>query len=164
MSGLLLNPNNIIPKKTSKLSQGSVSQPVNDRHKAFLSLKPQEWCEEKDKQIKCKPPNVKTGKLAGFERILYQLQGDEVPEKFLLWMRDLYDKVVTNKPDWDLIFASLIDLTNKAANAVIRAALDEFNGLALTFGNYGPFRNLVIQKKLLLTTKKTDGTCMDATA
>ena len=31
-------------------------------------------------------------------------------------------------------------------------------------GDYGPFRNLVTQKKILLTGKNPDGTMMDATA
>ena len=155
---------NVIPKKASKHSQGSVAQPECERHKAYFSLKPIEWDKDKDKQIKCKPPSVKQGKSAGFEKILYQLQGDEPPEKFILWIKDLNDKVVTSKPDWDLIFMSLIDLTDKLANAVIRAALDDFHDLKLTYGDYGPFRNLATQKKILLTSTDTDGTMMDATA
>ena len=109
----------VIPKKASKFSQGSVSRPVSDRHKAYLTLKSQEWDKDKDKQIKCKPPNIKTGKSAGFEKVLYQLKGDKGPEKCILWTKDLNDKVVTSKPDWDLIFASLIDLSDKSANAII---------------------------------------------
>ena len=61
----------VIPKKASKHSQGSVALPEKDRHKAYFSLKPHEWDKEKDKQIKCKPPSVKQGKSAGFEKILY---------------------------------------------------------------------------------------------
>ena len=74
------------------------------------------------------------------------------------------NKVVTSKLDRDLIFASLIDVSNKSANAVIRAALDEFNGLKLKWGDYGPFRNIVTQKKMLLTGTNTDGTMMDVTS
>ena len=47
-----------IPKKASKHSQGSVTRPEKDRHKAYFGLKPQEWDKDKDNQIKCKPANV----------------------------------------------------------------------------------------------------------
>ena len=70
-----------IPKKASKHSQGSVARPKKNRYKAYFSLKPVEWDNEKDKQIKCKHPNVRLGKSAGFEKILYQLLGNEPPEK-----------------------------------------------------------------------------------
>ena len=73
-----------------------------------------------DKQIKMKQPAVKQGKSARFEKVLYVLQGNKPPEKFILWKKDLHDKVVTGKnPDWDLIMTSLIDLSDKAANTVI---------------------------------------------
>ena len=107
-----------IPRKQSKHGKASVERPERDRHKAFFSIKPLEWNKDKDKQIKMKQPTAKAGKSAGFEKILYQLQGDEPPEKFILWKKDLNDKVVTNNPDWTLIMTSLIDLTDKAANSV----------------------------------------------
>ena len=69
----------IIPKKVSKHNQGSIERP--ERHKAYFGLKPQEWDRGKDHQIKCKPPTAKVGQSAGFEKTLYQLQGDEPPEK-----------------------------------------------------------------------------------
>ena len=90
---------NVIPKKTSKQSHGSVTRQERDRHKAYFSIKPIEWDKEKDKQIKCKPPSIKQGKSAGFKKILYQLQGNEPPEKFILWIKDLNNKVFTAKPD-----------------------------------------------------------------
>ena len=58
---------NVIPKKASKHSQGSVVQPERDRYRAYFSIKPIEQGKEKDKQIKCKPPSVNQGKSAGFE-------------------------------------------------------------------------------------------------
>ena len=67
-----------IPKKKGNHSQSSVERP--DRHKAYLTLKPQVWDREVDHVIKRKPPNVRVGQSAGFEKQLYQLQGDEVPE------------------------------------------------------------------------------------
>ena len=70
------------------------------------------------------------------------------------------NKVVTSKPDWDLIFASLINLSDKSANAVIRAALEEFSGITLKWGDYGPFCNQVIQEKLLAIITNVDGTPM----
>ena len=112
-----------IPRKQSKHGKASVERPERDRHKAFFSIKPLEWSKDKDKQIKMKQPTAKAGKSAGFEKILY-----EPPEKFIIWKKDLNDKVVTNNPDWTLIMTSLIDLTDKAANSVVRAALKQFKG------------------------------------
>ena len=108
----------IIPRKPSKHSKASVERSERERHKAFLTIKPIEW-EKSDKQIKMKQPAVKQGKSAGFEKVLYVLQGNKPPEKFILWKKDLHDKVTTLKPDWDLIMVSLIDLRDKAANTVI---------------------------------------------
>ena len=70
------------------------------------------------------------------------------------------DKVITTKPDWELIFSSLIDLSNKAANAVICAALNDFTNLKLKWSNYGPFCNKPTQKKLLNLITLSDGTLM----
>ena len=99
-----------IPRKRSKHGKASVERSERERHKAFLTIKPIEW-EKTDKQIKMKQPAVKQGKSAGFEKILYILQGNKPPEKFILWKKDLHDKVVTGKnPDWNLIMTSLIDL------------------------------------------------------
>ena len=72
--------------------------------------------------VKCKPPTAKAGKYAGFKKTLYQLMGNEPPEKYILWVKDVVlGKVVTNtsKPDWDLVWVSLVDLTNKAANHMV---------------------------------------------
>ena len=112
-----------IPRKPSKHGKASVERSERERHKAFLTIKPIGW-EKTDKQIKMKQPAVKQGKSAGFEKVLYVLQGNEPPEKFILWKKDLHNKVVTEKKDWELIMSALIDLSDKAANTVIRAALD----------------------------------------
>ena len=69
----------IIPKKGSKHSASSVER--TKRHKCYLTLKPQQWDCEVDLVIKCKPPVAKVGKSAGFEKTLYQLHRNEVPEK-----------------------------------------------------------------------------------
>ena len=92
----------IIPKKVSKHSQGSVEHP--EQHKAYLGLKPQEWDKEKDHQIKYKPPTARVGQSAGFKKTLYQLQRDELPEKWILWEKDVHKKIVTKSPGWKLIF------------------------------------------------------------
>lgn len=115
---LTMKNGTIIPRKQSKHSKASVERSGCERHKAFFIIKPIEW-EKTDKQIKMKQPAVKQGRSAGFEKVMYVLQGNEPPEKFILWKKDLHDKVVTLKPDWDLIMVSLIDLSNKAANTVI---------------------------------------------
>ena len=73
----------IIPRKQSKHSKASVKRSEHKRHKAFFTIKPIEW-EKTDKQIKMKQPAVKQGKSAGFEKVLYILQGNEPPEKFIL--------------------------------------------------------------------------------
>ena len=49
-------------------------------------------------------------------------------------------------------------------NTVIRAALDEFNGLKLKLGDYGPFCNKVTQKKLLVIGINPDCAAMNKTA
>ena len=65
--------------------------------------------------IKQKAPNVRQGLQQGFEKQLYQLQGDEPPEKYILWKKDFLKKIVTKNPNWDAVFTALIDLTSKAA-------------------------------------------------
>ena len=87
--------NAIIPKKVSKHSQGSVKRPK--RHKAYFDLKPQEWDREKDHQIKCKPPAARLGKSFGFEKTLYQLQGDK-PPKSGLYRKGMLTKRLLPKP------------------------------------------------------------------
>ena len=78
----------IIPKKASKHSQGSVARLNKKQHKTYFFFKPLEWDKEKDNQIKCKPANFKVGKAPGFKKILYQLQRDKPPVKWLLWKKD----------------------------------------------------------------------------
>ena len=153
----------VIPRKASKFSQGSVNRPLSERHKAFLTIKPIGWNKEDDTQIKLKAPSAKQGISAGFDKYLFQLDGNEPPEKFILWCRDIDDKLVgSGKPNWDLVFDSLIDLTHDQANAVIWLAGDDLLGnLQLTYGEYGPFRNLATQKKILATSTKADGSMMD---
>ena len=77
----------LILKKALNHNQSSVARPKKDRHKAYFVFKPQEWDKDKDKQIKCKSANVKVGKAPGFKKVLYQLQGDELPEKWILWKK-----------------------------------------------------------------------------
>ena len=62
-----------------------------------------------------------------------------------------------------MIFASLINLSDKFANAVIRAALEDFSGIKLKWGDYGPFRNKVVQKKLLVIGTNSNDTAMNKT-
>ena len=130
----------IISKKASKHSTGSVARPEKDRHKVYFALKPQEWNKDKDHQIKCKPANVKVRKLSWFDKVLYQLLGNKPPEKWILWKKDLNNKMFTSTPDWDLVFSLLIDLTNKAAGTVIYDFFYELNytegkPVKLTLGN-----------------------------
>ena len=110
----------VIPRKASKFSQGSVHCPQNERHKAFLTIKPIGWSKENDTQIKLKAPTAKQGISAGFDKYLFQLDGNEPTEKIILWCRDIDDKVVgSGKPNWYLVFDSLIDLTHDQVNAAI---------------------------------------------
>ena len=81
-----------IPKKKGNLSQGSVDQ--IDRHKAYLTLKPIMWDSDVDTLIKQKEPNVQQGQQQGFKKQLYQLQGNEPPEKYILWKIDFKKKIV----------------------------------------------------------------------
>ena len=153
----------IIPKKVSKHNQGSVER--TERHKGYLTLKPQQWDWEVDLVIKCKPPAARVGKSAGFEKTLYQLQGDEPPEKWILWKKDVHEKIVTKNPDWDLIFTLLFDLTNKAASSVIHDAFHALNISAgdyvkITFPDYSPFQNKKTQKKLLAAATNADELAM----
>ena len=104
-----------------------MARPKKDRHKAYFSLKPQEWDKEKDKQIKCKPPNIRLGKSAGFKKVLYQLLGNVPPEKWILWKKDLNNKLFTSTPDWYLTFVSLLDLSDKSAKTVIYDAFYELH-------------------------------------
>ena len=90
-----------IPRKIGNHSKGSVERPV--RHKAYLTVKPDPWDREKDHVIKRKPATVGVGQVAGFEKTFFQLQGNEQPEKFLLWNMDFSTKIVTKTPDYDTI-------------------------------------------------------------
>ena len=58
---------------------------------------------------------------------------------------------------------SLMDLSNKAANTVIRKALEDFDNLKLKFGDFTPFRCLATQKQLLQYIQATNGTPLSAT-
>ena len=116
--------------------------------------------------IKRKPPNVRVGQPAGFEKQLYQLQGDEVPEKWILWKQDFNEKIVTKTPKWDSVYEALIDLTNKSASAAIYDGFNELNisentSVVLKYPDYAPFRNKATQKKLLAQATKNDGSTMN---
>ena len=99
---------NTIPKKKGNHSQGSVD-PI-DRHKAYLTLKPIMWDSDVDTLIKQKAPNVRQGQQQGFKKQLYQLQGDEPPEKYILWREDFKKKIVLKNPNWDLVFSAFLRL------------------------------------------------------
>ena len=105
--------------------------------------------------------------MAGFEKVLYQLQGDEPPKKWILWKKDVNKKIVTKTPDWKLVFSLLINLTNKAASTVIYNAffalnISEGDYVKLTWGEYAPFCNKKNKKKLLAFATKADGSDMNA--
>ena len=53
---------------------------------------------------------------------------------------------------------SLIDLSDKAGNTVIRTALETFKDLKLKMGSYAPFRCLATQKHLAKYIHANDGT------
>ena len=132
----------VIPKKKGNHSQGSVER--TNRHKGYLTLKPQQWDRKVDHIIKCKPPNVWLGQSVDFEKMLYQLQGDKVPKKWIIWKKDFQEKIVTKNPNWDLIMAALVDLTAKLASMVIHEVYHELNisknaYVKLTYPEYGPF-------------------------
>ena len=114
-----------IPKKKGHHSKGSLER--TDRHKAYMTLKPQVWDREEDYQIKQKAPKVRQGQTQGFDKMLFQLQGDEPPEKYILWKKDFKKKIVLKKPNWDAIFAAFVDLTTKAASMVIHEVFQELN-------------------------------------
>ena len=152
-----------IPKKVENHSRGSVERTY--RHKAFLTLKPQQWDREVDHVIKRKPANVRVGQSAGFEKMLYQLQGDETPKKFIIWKKDFQEKIVENNPNWDSIFAALVDLTTKSASIVIHEVFHELNlsenyYVKMTYLDYGPFRNKATQKLILCEATNNDGSIM----
>ena len=114
-----------IPKKKGNHSQGSVD--VIDRHKAYLTLKPIMWDSDVDTLIKQKAPNVRQGQQQGFEKQLYQLQGNEPPQKYILWKIEFKKKIVLKKPNYDAVFTALIDLTSKEAAMVINDVYQELN-------------------------------------
>ena len=80
--------------------------------------------------------------------MLFQLQGDEVPEKWILWKKDFKKKIVTKRPNWYSVFLAFIDLTSKVVSMVIHDVFQEFNisktddvKINYTAANpdYGPF-------------------------
>ena len=76
-----------------------------------------------------------------------------------------YDKVVTNsaKPDWELVFTSLVNLTNKAVNTIIRIVLNELSNTKMEWPNCRPIWDISSQRKLLDMITKSDGTPMSET-
>ena len=92
-----------------------------------MTLKPQVWDREVDHQIKQKAPNVRQGQTQGFDKMLFQLQGDESPEKYILWKEDFKKKIVLKKPDYNAVFMAFVDLTAKAASMVIHEVFTELN-------------------------------------
>ena len=64
----------------------------------------------------------------------------------------------------DLIMVSLINLSNKAANTVIRTALEEFKDLKLKLGSFAPFRCLATQKQLSMYIQAPDRTLLSQPA
>ena len=80
----------VIPKKKSKLSNGNEKHHPIDRHKCYYIIKPIVRDNDTNAVIKCKSPTAKAGKSAGFQKPLYQLKGDEHPEKnFVLWVKEV---------------------------------------------------------------------------
>ena len=73
----------------------------------------------------------------------------------------MYNKVVTSaaKPGWEL-FTSLVDLTDKATNAIIHTVLNEFSGTTMEWPNCNPICDKALQRKLLDMITKSDGTPM----
>ena len=155
----------VIPKKKSNDSNGSDKRHPIDRHKCYFTIKSITRDKDIDAVIKCKPPTAKADKSAGFKKTLYQLKGDEPPEKFVLWVKAMYNKVVTNaaKLDWELVFTSLVDLSNKTANAIIRTTLNEFSNTKMDWPNCRPIWDKASQRKLLEIITKSDGILMSAT-
>ena len=153
-----------IPRKKGNHSQSSVDRP--ERHKAFLSLKPIPWDRDEDHVIKRKPASVGVGQVAGFEKTFFQLQGDEKPEKFILWKQDFNTKIVTKNPHWDTIWPALLDLTAKSASTTIYDVFHELNisendYVKLTYPYHQPFRNLETKKKLTAKAMNDNGTVMN---
>ena len=56
-----------------------------------------------------------------------------------------------------------MDLTNKAANAIICTTLNEFSNQQLVWPNYHPIRGKTTQRKLLEIITNIDGTPMSET-
>ena len=153
-----------IPRKKGNHSQSSVDRP--ERHKAYLTLKPLPWDREEDHVIKRKPASVGVGQVAGFEKTFFQLQGDEKPEKFILWKQDITTKIVTKNPDWDSIWPAMLDLTAKSASTTVYDVFHELNisenaYVKLTYPYLLPFRNLATKKKLTAKATNNDGTVMN---
>ena len=74
------------------------------------------------------------------------------------------DKVVTDaaKPDWDLIWILLINLTDKVTKITVRKSIKEFNpdgGFKLKIGNIKPIHNITTVEKL---TDLRDQAALDA--
>ena len=68
-------------------------------NKCYLIIKLIDWDKDKDTTVKSKPPTVKKGKSQSFEDTIYLISGNEPPEKFLYWLKDVTDKLVTKIPN-----------------------------------------------------------------
>ena len=86
------------------IAKGSYKRHLSNQQKCYFTIK----LITKDKDgvlVKYRPPTAKAGNLAGFEKTLYQRMGNKPPERYIIWVKDVIDKVVTDaaKPDWDLV-------------------------------------------------------------
>ena len=99
-----------IPRKP-KDGNGYVKNDEGTRHKCFMTTMPQEWDKEEDTTVKAKAPPTSSGKQS-FEDQYFLFKGDEVPEKYILWMIAFEEKLVTKKPDWGHVWESIDKLTN----------------------------------------------------
>ena len=71
--------------------------------------KPVKW--EKDKNIIVKAEYTRKGGMQSFEDQFYFLEGNEFPEKFILWMKNIWENLIMVNPSWNHIWEFMMKLT-----------------------------------------------------
>ena len=100
-----------IPQKSSQHGKGSVKTLKSERHKAYLTVKPQEWGEDEKKLKGFGKKESQT-----FDDNVYILKGTEGPEKFVTLKIDIRSTVVDGKEitkisHWYNIFNNILECT-----------------------------------------------------
>ena len=82
-----------IPCKSNQHGKGSVKNTESERHKVYLTIKPQEWNDINDKKLK---GSSKKGSQS-FDNHVFIFNGTEGPKKFITLQLNIWNNVINGK-------------------------------------------------------------------